>query len=77
MRLKILPAACHRPRPVNEIVTATGSTQANVSKPLARLAAGIRTRRKAGQCVACGVKDRLVVKSCELVRAQVVVGMAA
>jgi DNA-binding transcriptional ArsR family regulator len=78
MRLKILQAVCHQPRPVNEIVTATGSTQANVSKHLALLAtAGILERRKAGQCVYYGVKDRLAVKLCELVRAQVVEEMAA
>ena len=71
MRLKILQAVCRQPRNVNDIVSATGSTQANVSKHLSLLAsAGILTREKDGQCVYYGVKDRLAVKLCELVRAQ-------
>ena len=71
MRLKILQAVCRGPRTVNDIVTAAGSTQANVSKHLALLAAaGILQREKNGQCVYYGVKDRLAIKMCELVRAQ-------
>jgi DNA-binding transcriptional ArsR family regulator len=71
MRLKILRAVCSRPRTVNDIVAATGSTQANVSKHLALLAAaGILKRQKDGQCVYYGMKDRLVVKLCELVHSQ-------
>ena len=72
MRLKILQAVCKSPRTVGDIVAATGSTQANVSKHLALLAAtGILQRAKAGQCVYYGVKDRLAVKMCELVRTQI------
>jgi ArsR family transcriptional regulator len=72
MRLKILQAVCKQPRTVNDIVTATGSTQANVSKHLALLAAaGILERERDGQCVFYGVKDRLAMKMCELVRAQI------
>ena len=72
MRLKILQAVCKSPRTVTDIVAATGSTQANVSKHLALLAAaGILQRQKDGQCVYYGVKDRLAVKMCELVRAQI------
>ena len=71
MRLRILQAVCKEPRSVNDIVLATGSTQANVSKHLALLtAAGILARQKDGQCVFYGVKDQLAVKLCELVRAQ-------
>ena len=71
MRLKILQAVCKTPRTVTEIVAATGATQANVSKHLALLAvAGILTREKAGQCVYYGIKDRLAVQLCELVRSQ-------
>ena len=33
-RLRILQAVCGGPRPVNDIVSATGLTQANVSKHL-------------------------------------------
>ena len=72
MRLKILQSVCHKPRTVNEIVKATGSTQANVSKHLALLAmAGILKREKNGQCAYYGMKDKLVVRLCELVRAQI------
>jgi len=72
MRLKILQAVCKQPRTVNDIVTATGSTQANVSKHLALLAAaGILEREKNGQYVYYGIKDRLAVKLCELVRSQI------
>ena len=71
MRLRILQAVCKGPRSVNDIVAATGSTQANVSKHLALLAAGgVLTRKKEGQCVYYGMKNQLVVKLCELVRAQ-------
>jgi DNA-binding transcriptional ArsR family regulator len=71
MRLRILQAVCKRPLTVGEIVTATGATQANVSKHLSLLAtAGILTREKIGQCVYYGMKDQLVVKLCELVRGQ-------
>jgi DNA-binding transcriptional ArsR family regulator len=73
MRLKILQSVCHKPRTVNEIVEATGSTQANVSKHLTLLAtAGILEREKAGQWVYYGMRDKLVLQLCELVRAQIV-----
>jgi DNA-binding transcriptional ArsR family regulator len=71
MRLRILQAVCKGPRSVTEVVAAVGSTQANVSKHLALLAAGgVLARRKNGQCVYYAVKDKLAVKLCELVRAQ-------
>ncbi len=71
MRLKILQSVCQSPRAVGEIVAATGATQANVSKHLALLAAaGILRREKDGQRVYYGVKDRLAVRLCELVRGQ-------
>jgi DNA-binding transcriptional ArsR family regulator len=71
MRLKILQAVCQGPRTVGEIVTAAGATQANISKHLSLLAAaGILAREKDGQCVYYGMKDKLVVQLCELVRAQ-------
>jgi DNA-binding transcriptional ArsR family regulator len=71
MRLKILQTVCQQPCAVNEIVAAIGSTQANVSKHLALLAAaGILEREKDGQHVFYGVKDQLAVKMCELVRTQ-------
>ena len=73
MRLKILQAVCHAPLTVNEIVAATGATQANVSKHLSLLAAAdILTRKKDGQCVYYGMKDELTLKMCELVHSQLV-----
>ena len=73
MRLKILQTVCNKPRTVNDIVSAVGATQANVSKHLSLLAAaGILTRTKDGQCVYYGMKDSLSIKLCELVRAQLV-----
>ncbi len=71
MRLRILQSVCRQPRTVNAIVTATGSTQANVSKHLALLAAaGLLERKRDGQRVFYGMKDKLTLKLCELVRAQ-------
>jgi DNA-binding transcriptional ArsR family regulator len=71
MRLKILQAVCREPRTVNDIVTAVGATQANVSKHLSLLAnAGILTREKQGQCVFYGLRDPLTLKMCQLVRSQ-------
>ena len=71
MRLKILQAVCREPRTVSDIVTATGATQANVSKHLSLLAtAGILTRKKDGQFVYYGMKDSLTLKLCELVHTQ-------
>jgi DNA-binding transcriptional ArsR family regulator len=70
MRLKILQAVCPTPRTVTDIVRRVDSTQANVSKHLALLAAaGILRREKKGQCVYYSVKDRLTTRLCELVRA--------
>lgn len=71
MRLRILQAVCKQPRSVNEIVEATGATQANVSKHLALLTtAGILRREKDGQRVYYGVREPLVVRLCELVRSE-------
>ncbi len=70
MRLKILQAVCSEARTVNDIVSAVGATQANVSKHLALLAAaGILTRQKERQCVYYGLKNELTLKLCELVHA--------
>jgi ArsR family transcriptional regulator len=71
MRLRILQAVCKEPRSVSAIVAATGATQANVSKHLALMTgAGVLHRQKEGLRVFYGVKDRLAVKLCEMVRAQ-------
>ena len=67
MRLKILESVCDRPRAVNDIVSAVGATQANVSRHLARLAAGgLLTREKRGQSVYYGMADPLILKVCAL-----------
>jgi DNA-binding transcriptional ArsR family regulator len=72
MRLRILQVVCRQPRTVTDIVAATGSMQANVSKHLALLAAaGILERKRAGQRIFYGMKDQLAMKLCELVRAQI------
>jgi DNA-binding transcriptional ArsR family regulator len=71
MRLRILQSVCAGPRTVNDIVAAVRATQANVSKHLSLLAAaGILTRKKDGQCVYYGLKDKLTLKICELVHEQ-------
>jgi len=71
MRLKILQSVCHESRTVNEIVEATASTQANVSKHLSLLAtAGILERKKERQFVYYGIKDKLVIQLCNLMREQ-------
>jgi DNA-binding transcriptional ArsR family regulator len=69
MRLRILQAVCKAPRSVTEIVEASGSTQANVSKHLALLTtAGILKREKAGQKVFYSVKEQLAVELCKTVK---------
>jgi len=71
MRLRILESVCHESHTVSEIVEMTGSTQANVSKHLALLAnANILERHKEGQFVYYGLKDKLVLQLCALVRIQ-------
>jgi DNA-binding transcriptional ArsR family regulator len=71
MRLKILQTVCKQPRSVNEIVEATGATQANVSKHLSLLTtAGILRREKDGQRVYYSVREPFVVHLCELVRSE-------
>lgn len=72
MRLRILQAVCHDSKTVNEIVEITGSTQANVSKHLTLLAiGGILSRKKEGQCVYYGMKDKMVMQLCNMVRSQI------
>lgn len=71
MRLRILQSVCRKPITVTDIVTATGATQANVSKHLALLSgAGIVSREQRGQFVYYGLKDELTLKLCKLVHSQ-------
>jgi DNA-binding transcriptional ArsR family regulator len=70
MRLRILQSICQEPRSVSDIVDATESTQANVSKHLALLtAAGLLRRERDGQRVFYSVKEPLVLRLCEVVKA--------
>jgi len=72
MRLKNLQVICARPLTVNEIVSATGASQSNVSKHLSLLAAaGVITRQKDAQFVYYRPSDPLTMKLCELVHSQV------
>jgi DNA-binding transcriptional ArsR family regulator len=71
LRLKILQVICAKPLTVNEIVSATGATQSNVSKHLSLLAsAGVIARQKDGQFVYYRLSDPLTMKLCELVHTQ-------
>jgi DNA-binding transcriptional ArsR family regulator len=71
MRLKILQVICGKPLTVNEIVSATGATQSNVSKHLSLLAsAGVITRQKDAQFVYYCLSDPMTLKLCELVHGQ-------
>jgi ArsR family transcriptional regulator len=70
MRLRILQTICQEPRSVSDIVDATGSTQANVSKHLSLLmTAGILRRERDGQRVFYSVKEPVVLRLCEVVKA--------
>ena len=72
MRLKILQVLCAKPLTVNEIVTATGASQSNVSKHLSLLAsAGVIARQRDAQFVYYRLSDPLTMKLCELVHSQV------
>lgn len=71
MRLRILQTICQEALSVNDIVEATGATQANVSKHLALLTtAGILKRERDGQRVFYSVKEPLVMRLCETVRSK-------
>ena len=68
MRLRILQALETGEQPVNEIVTALGATQPNVSKHLQALCqGGLIRRRRQGLNVYYGIADPMVFKLCQLV----------
>ncbi len=70
MRLRILQTVCKQPLCVGDIVRAAGSTQANVSKHLSLMGtAGVLHRERNGQRVFYSVREPLVLKLCETVRA--------
>ncbi len=67
-RLKILHVLGREKMSVSELVSATGSTQANVSKHLGiLLSAGIVSRRKEGLKTIYWVSDEQIFDLCELV----------
>jgi len=67
-RLKILHAICSEERSVSAIVAATGATQTNVSRHLARMhEAGVVDRHRAGSTVYYRVVDPEFVEICRAV----------
>ncbi|HWA28652.1 MAG TPA: metalloregulator ArsR/SmtB family transcription factor [Lacunisphaera sp.] len=68
MRLRLIQALFDGERNVSELVSATGGTQANVSRHLQTLtAAHILSRRKEGLQVFYRIADPTIPKLCELV----------
>ena len=68
MRLRLIQALFDGERNVSDLVTATGGTQANVSRHLQTLtAAHILSRRKSGLQVFYRISDPSIPKLCELV----------
>lgn len=67
-RLAILQELKGGPRTVGEVVTAIGTSQANVSKQLRILReAGVVKHEKQGTSVLCSIADPVVFELCELV----------
>lgn len=68
-RLRILQVICQAERSVGEIVTLTGSGQANVSKHLALLTAhGVTARRREGLQIFYRVTEPLILVLCRTVK---------
>jgi len=68
MRLRILNLLRERERCVQELVEATATSQANVSKHLkVMLQAGILSRRSEGTSAYYKVEDKLIFELCNLV----------
>src|SRR5688572_27069646 len=68
MRLRLLHALMEAESSVNELVAATGGTQANVSRHLQTLAeAGLVSRRKEGLQVFYAIADPSIFELCDLV----------
>jgi DNA-binding transcriptional ArsR family regulator len=67
-RLGILQCLMDGERPVNDIVEATGASQANVSRHLKSLhEAGLVSRRRQGIQVFYGIADPSLFRLCEIV----------
>lgn len=70
-RLRIIYSLCNGERSVNDIVTETGSSQANVSRHLAMLhRAGVLARRKDGTTVYYRIEDDNTLNLCQSVCGQ-------
>ena len=68
MRLRILQALEAGEQPVNEIVTALGASQPNVSKHLQAMChGGLISRRRDGLNIYYGIADPMVFRLCRLV----------
>lgn len=64
-RFKIVQAICGKECSVSAIVAATGATQANASRHLARMhQAGVVSRRREGSCAYCRVNNPEFVDTC-------------
>jgi len=75
-RLKILHAICASEQTVSSIVTASGASQANVSRHLSLLhQAGVVKRRKEGNCVYYQVVDPMFADICRTVCMQIASGI--
>jgi DNA-binding transcriptional ArsR family regulator len=71
-RLKILHAICQEELSVTMIVAATGATQSNVSRHLARMReAGVVSRRRDGTTIYYSVTDPEFVEICRNVCVQI------
>ena len=68
MRIRIVDALRDGPMTINELASALGATQQNVSKHVGVLAeAGIVGREKDGNRVRCFIADETIFELCELV----------
>lgn len=68
MRLRILQALERNEQPVNEIVSALGASQPNISKHLQALCqGGLIRRRREGLKVHYRIADPMVIRLCQLV----------
>jgi DNA-binding transcriptional ArsR family regulator len=71
LRLAILQSLCNEPRCVSEIVQIVGTSQANVSKHLAKLVArGVLTPSQTGRNVFYQLANGLPLRLCKLVHSE-------
>lgn len=71
VRLRILYSLCNGERSVNDIVTETGSSQANISRHLSMLyRAKVLSRRKEGTQVYYRIEDDSTLNLCQTVCGQ-------